>query len=278
MLYLFLISLGLSVVATLLLDYAAHGILNEDRQFAAVQNPSPTPATFSKAGHCPNCNSRRSWQAFVPIFSFVLTARSCRHCQCLRHWTEVYAPLLFFVGLATMAVVYTMILEDSLYLWWNFALLWCGLLTFALLDLQFMAVDGKITTLYLSLKLLFIVLVTREQAWHKGVSFLVAVGMFYTLLFVYQAVRNREGLGEADPIILGFIAFFVDLQGLPFVILFSALSGVFFGGVSLILARKSLSQTPVPFIPFLALAGLCYQLLHDFGLLKHYTSLFPYLG
>ena len=83
---------------------------------------------------------------------------------------------------------------------------------------------------------------------------------------IYRTARNRMGLGEGDAAVMGLIGFFVGWQGVLPVVGLAALSGLIVGFPVLLLRREPASSTPIPFVPFLAAAGMAVFLVQNLGL------------
>ncbi len=72
---------------------------------------------------------------------------------------------------------------------------------------------------------------------------------------IYGALRNRQGLGQGDAAVLGLIGAFVGWEGVFAVVGLSALLGLLVGVPWMVVGRRGLAA-PLPFVPFLGLAGL----------------------
>lgn len=84
---------------------------------------------------------------------------------------------------------------------------------------------------------------------------LTGAGLLYLVAFAYRELRGRDGLGEGDPAVMGFIGAFVGPSGLLPVLLLSTGLGLILGGGALLFLKKSF-RTALPFVPFLCTAGL----------------------
>ena len=59
---------------------------------------------------------------------------------------------------------------------------------------------------------------------------LVGAGLIYLIGFLYETLRNRQGVGEGDPALFGLVGFWVGWTGLGPVLLIAAVSGILIGG------------------------------------------------
>lgn len=71
----------------------------------------------------------------------------------------------------------------------------------------------------------------------------------------YRVVRGKEGMGQGDFKLLAALGAWLGWQALPAVVLGESLMGVVVG-LTLIVARRAHHDTPLPFGPYLAGAGL----------------------
>ncbi|MEM7433350.1 MAG: A24 family peptidase, partial [Pseudomonadota bacterium] len=84
-----------------------------------------------------------------------------------------------------------------------------------------------------------------------------AIAGYLSLWSVYQVfklVTGKEGMGYGDFKLLAALGAWLGWEALPLIILMSALVGAVFG-ISLIVLRGRDRQLPIPFGPYLAMAG-----------------------
>ncbi len=141
----------------------------------------------------------------------------------------------------------------------------------AWIDRKTMLIDGRLIAFALGLRLLWVSFFAPHQILNSLTGFVTGAGILYFVGFLYVTFRHRQGLGEGDPAVLGLIGLWVGWHGLGAVLLIAALSGIFFGGFSLLIQRKTnqkildILQTPIPFAPFLCLGGLIVYFLQETG-------------
>ncbi|WP_380736344.1 prepilin peptidase [Simiduia curdlanivorans] len=79
-------------------------------------------------------------------------------------------------------------------------------------------------------------------------------GVLWAVFWLFKAVTGKDGMGYGDFKLLAAIGAWLGWQSLPLVILLSSLVGAVIG-ISLIMFRNQDNQTPIPFGPYLAIAG-----------------------
>ena len=78
--------------------------------------------------------------------------------------------------------------------------------------------------------------------------------MLWTVYWVFKLITGKEGMGYGDSKLLAMIGAWGGWQILPFTLLFSSLVGALLGLILLRLSGQRAS-TPIPFGPYMALAG-----------------------
>jgi len=89
----------------------------------------------------------------------------------------------------------------------------------------------------------------------------VAGYLFLWVIFhVFRLLTGREGMGQGDFKLLAALGAWFGVEALPMLLLSASLVGVLIGGTLTLTGRASRGQ-PLPFGPYLALAGLVMLLL-----------------
>jgi len=199
--------------------------------------------------HCPNCQHRlRVWEN-IPILSWLLLRGRCSAC---------HAPISIRYPLieATTAIL-------SLIVIWQLGptaqgmaglvLTW-GLVALAVIDAETQLLPDSITLplLWLGLGLsLFDVFIDSNQA------IIGAICGYLSLWLVVQLFRlatGKEGMGQGDFKLLALFGAWLGWTALPQILLLSTVPGALFG-IAMIVGGRQRRGTPIPFGPFLAIAG-----------------------
>lgn len=134
----------------------------------------------------------------------------------------------------------------------------------AWVDLKTLTVESSLVIMGIFARLGAVWVWEREAFLPMLTGLVVGAGCLYLLGFCYERIRGRTGLGDGDPAVLGMIGAYVGLQGLLPVLLLSAVSGILVGFPALALLKRPWN-TPIPFVPFLSLAGLVVYVAHALG-------------
>lgn len=199
---------------------------------------------------CRSCGHRiRAWEN-VPLLSYLFLRGRCSACGTA---IGIRYPLVEAVtGLLSLLVVLhfgpTPQALAALVLTW-------GLVALTVIDLDHQLLPDEITLPLVWLGLLVNLggLFTDLQSAVIG-----AAAGYLVLWLVFQIFRlltGREGMGYGDFKLLAVFGAFLGWQMLPLVILLSSLVGALVG-IGMVVLRGRDRQVPIPFGPYLAVAGL----------------------
>ena len=205
---------------------------------------------ISPPSTCPNCgHAIRAWEN-IPVLSYLLLRGRCSSC---RSTIGVRYPL---VELATGLLSLLIVLHFGVTLAGAAALL----LTWTLIAMTVIDLDEQLLPDQLTLPMVWVGLLVNINGTFTDLSSAVigAAAGYLSLWLVFQLFRlltGREGMGYGDFKLLAVFGAFLGWQLLPQVILLSSLVGAAVG-ISLVLLRGRDRQVPIPFGPYLAVAGL----------------------
>jgi len=202
------------------------------------------------SSHCPRCNHDIAWYDNIPLLSWFILGRKCRHCSC--HISARYPLLEVLMGMswAWLAFYYGFnpVLLQAIVL---ISLLW--ILT--LIDLETGLLPNALTFPGILAGLLF--------AWWFGAFIDAVIGaiagysVFWLVAKVFLLVTGKEGMGYGDFKLLAMLGAFMGWQALPFIVFVSSFVGAIVGIGYLKLANKD-RHAEIPFGPYLAFAGMVW--------------------
>lgn len=223
--------------------------------FIAAERDEPLPHTRTynlvvPRSACASCGHTLSAAENIPLFSWLWLRGRCRHCGAsvsvryplvealtalLSGWVawhlgsgfEGFAALVLVWSLVAMAFIDidTQLLPDDLTL----PLVWLGLL--------FNLVGGFVSL--------------QEAVIGAAAGYLTLWGVYW----LYRVVAGKEGIGYGDFKLLAALGAWLGWTMLPLIVLLSSLLGAVVG-IALIVMRRHQRGVPIPFGPFLAIAGL----------------------
>ncbi|GAB0060172.1 A24 family peptidase [Pseudomonas syringae] len=198
---------------------------------------------------CPHCAHKiRPWEN-LPVISYLLLRGKCSQCK---------APISKRYPLVelTCAVL-------SAYVAWHFGFDWQAaamlVLSWGLLAMSLIDADHQLLPDSLVLPLLWLGLIVNafglftslnDALWGAVAGYLALWSVFW----LFKLVTGKEGMGYGDFKLLAMLGAWGGWQILPLTILLSSLVGAVLG-VIMMRVRRVESGTPIPFGPYLAIAG-----------------------
>jgi leader peptidase (prepilin peptidase)/N-methyltransferase len=216
---------------------------------------------------CPSCGHKIKAAENIPVLSYLLLGGKCSGCK---------APISM-----RYPVVEALCGALSGYAAWRFGATLAGagalLFVWAMIALAFIDLDTFYLPDDITLPLLWAGLLFSIGAAHTDLKAAVigAAGGYlalWSVFWLYKFATGKEGMGYGDFKLLAAIGAWLGWQMLPLVILLSSLVGAMIGILMMVFARHG-SQTPIPFGPYLAAAGVI-ALFHGQAINKHYLNLF----
>lgn len=199
--------------------------------------------------HCPRCkHTIRPWHN-IPIISYLWLRGKCSYCQA--HISMRY-PLVEFL---------TTIM--SLYVAWRYGVSWqmmsALVCTWILIALTFIDIDHHLLPDQLTLFLLWIglfcslfsIFVPPQDAI---IGAMAGYLIFAIVQLVFGWITGKVGMGQGDYKLLAALGAFAGWQLLPLIILLASICGIIFTAIQMLI-KGEFKSTPLPFGPYLALAG-----------------------
>ncbi|WP_312910788.1 A24 family peptidase [Stutzerimonas nitrititolerans] len=224
---------------------------SQAREFLELPE-EPVGATFNlflPHSRCPHCDHQiRAWEN-IPLISWLALRGKCSACK---------APISRRYPLIELACGVL-----SGYVAWHFGFSWQAgamlLLTWGLLAMSMIDVDHQLLPDSLVLPLLWLGLIVNsfglfasleDALWGAVVGYLA----LWSVYWLFKLVTGKEGMGYGDFKLLAMLGAWGGWQVLPLTILLSSVVGAVLGTVMLRM-QKAESGTPIPFGPYLAIAG-----------------------
>ncbi len=198
---------------------------------------------------CPHCGHMVSARDNIPVLSYLLLRGRCRACGA--HISLRYPAVEILTAVLTVVT--------ALHFGFTWQGLFAVLLTWTLIALSFVDFDKQLLPdsitlpwLWLGLLLSLFGIYTDSHA-----SIVGAVAGYLSLWLIYHLFRlltGKEGMGYGDFKLFALFGAWLGWQSLPLIILLSSAVGAIIG-LSLIVFRGRDRNIPIPFGPYLAIAG-----------------------
>jgi leader peptidase (prepilin peptidase)/N-methyltransferase len=259
----------LNVVAYRLPIMMARGWRRECREYLELE-PEAEPSAFNlmvPRSACPSCDKQISGWGNIPVLSWLFLRGRCGNCKTrisiqyplVELMTAVLSLLVAMKFGATMQTVFAL-----LFTW--------ALISLALIDLHTTLLPDSITLPLMWLGLV-ISLVPVFVDSHQAI--IGAAAGYMVLWVVFQAFRlitGKEGMGFGDFKLLAALGAWLGWMKLPLIILLSSLTGAVVGIMMMVLLKHRRDK-PIPFGPYLAVAGWVALMWGD-QIITVYTSQF----
>jgi leader peptidase (prepilin peptidase)/N-methyltransferase len=224
---------------------------NDCLEYLELENDAPI-AVFNlalPASGCPHCQTKILARHNIPVLSYLWLRGKCANCR---------APIS-----ARYPVVELLTAFLSMIVAWHFGF---GeqaavglLLTWVLIALSLIDLDTQLLPDVIVLPMLWVGLIVslRPIFADSSASIIGATCGYLALWSVYHGFKlftGKEGMGFGDFKLLAMLGAWLGWQYLGLIILLSSIVGTFIG-ITLISLNKQNRETPIPFGPYLAIAG-----------------------
>jgi len=234
-----------------------------------LDQPSPVqePISLSHPGsHCPGCGAAiKPWQN-IPVISWLVLRGRCA--QCGMGISVRYPAVELITGVLSGLVA------------WHFgfgiealsalALIWMLVaLTGIDIDTQLLPDSITLPLLWLGLAVNLFAVWTPLSSAVMGA--MLGYGSLWSVYWIFKLVTGKEGMGYGDFKLLGALGAWFGWQAVPLMILLSSFVGAALG-IAILLSKRQGRDTPMPFGPYLAGAGLLTLFFGD-TLIAEYLQL-----
>lgn len=229
------------------------GWRRDSAEILGQPEPNEEPLSLAFPGsRCPACGSDiKPWQN-IPVISFLALRGRCANCGTS---ISVRYPIVE----ATTAAIW---IASGISFGVSYALLGAMILTAVLICLTAIDLDTQLLPDSLTLPLIWIGLLLNLSGTYTTLESAVlgAVAGYLSLWSVYwgfKLLTGKEGMGYGDFKLLAALGAWFGIGAIPTLILASSLVGAVVG-ILLIVTGNQGRDTPMPFGPFLAGAGLLH--------------------
>jgi len=223
-------------------------------QCADLRGETPSTATAltlaRPRSRCPSCGHQITALENIPIISYLLLRGRCSSCG-----TSI-SPRYPMVEAVTGLL--------SAYAVWHFGptlqgagallLIW-ALIALTGIDFDTQLLPDSITLPLLWLGLGFNLTGTYVDLFSAVIGAMIGYLTLWSVFWLFKLATGKEGMGFGDFKLLAALGAWLGWQMLPAIILLSSIVGAAVG-ISLIVATRHGRNTPIPFGPYLAAAGV----------------------
>jgi len=199
--------------------------------------------------HCPSCHNQLTILQNIPIISFIILQGKCKHCNTNIAWQYPIVELLSMTLCVLVAWRFGFSLQTL-----AGCLLTYTLLVQAVIDYQHTFIPDEITLTMLWLGLLASLIPIFASSNVSIIGASCGYLFLWSIFWLFKLITGKDGMGYGDFKLLAMLGAWLGWQLLPLIIVLSATLGTIVG-IGLIAFTKHQRSTPIPFGPYLAIAG-----------------------
>ena len=223
-------------------------------EYLDISDSEPDAATAqlglaTPASSCPHCgHAIRAWEN-IPVISYLLLRGRCSACAAsisLQYPLIEIATALLSVVVAYTFGVSVQTLAALVFTWMLIAL--------TMIDIHKQLLPDSLTLPLLWLGLLFALFGTFAPLQDCVIGAIAGYGVLWLVFQLFRLVTGKEGMGFGDFKLLAALGAWAGWMMLPQIVLVSSVIGAIVG-ITMLITGRTRTQQPIPFGPYLALAG-----------------------
>lgn len=213
-----------------------------------VYDPPP-PGIVVERSHCPHCKTQLTWYENIPVFSWLALRGRCRTCKAPISAQYPAVELLTMLAFLASVAVFG-------FGWQGFgAIVFSGMLiAMSGIDLRTQYLPDVLTLPLMWLGLIAAIDNLYMPAKPALLGAMAGYLSLWSVWWVFKQLTGKEGMGHGDFKLLAAIGAWVGLKGILPTILLSSVVGAIVGSIWLAMKGRD-RATPIPFGPYLAVAG-----------------------
>ena len=203
----------------------------------------------SPRSHCPKCKTPVKFYDNIPVISYILLKSRCRSCK-----TPISAQYPIVELLSCILPIIIVYLHGFSIISLILCFLTLILICQSFIDFNHQIIPDELTLPVLWLGLIINtqgIIVSLEQAVLGAACGYIALWGFYQL---FKLATGKEGLGYGDFKLLAMFGAWFGYDVLPMIVIISSVIGAVVG-IFMIIFLKHDKSKPIPFGPYIALAG-----------------------
>jgi leader peptidase (prepilin peptidase)/N-methyltransferase len=216
---------------------------------APHEDERPKISLATPASSCPHCgHSIRAWEN-IPLISYLILGGKCASCK---------APIsMQYPAIEAVTAILSLIVA------WQFGvsmqtagglLFTWMLIALTMIDVHKQLLPDTITLPLLWLGLILALFDTYTSLQASVIGAIAGYLVLWTVFQTFKLVTGKEGMGFGDFKLLAAMGAWIGWEMLPQIILVSSVVGAITGSIMLV-TGKTRTHQPIPFGPYLAIAG-----------------------
>ena len=222
------------------------------REFLEIETTEQPEEKFSlavPASTCPHCAHKiRIWEN-IPLISYFALGGKCSACKTpisIQYPTIEAVTAIMSVAVAWKFGVTVQTAGALLFTW--------TLIALTMIDVHKQLLPDNLTLPLLWLGLMFALFDTYTSLYTSVIGAMAGYLVLWTVFQIFKLVTGKEGMGFGDFKLLAALGAWMGWTMLPQIVLLSSVVGAIAGSIMLVIG-KTRRQQPIPFGPYLAVAG-----------------------
>ena len=203
----------------------------------------------SPRSRCPHCHKLITAIYNIPVISYLFLMGKCRHCK--SKISPRYPVIELLTGILTGFIAWHF--GYSLQTFFALIFTW-SLICLSMIDFDHHLLPDDITLPVLWIGLACNIFNMFASIHSSLVGAIVGYGILWIIFISFKLITGKEGMGYGDFKLLAMLGAWLGWELLPLIILLSSMLGAVVG-VTLIITGKQGRDKPIPFGPYLAIAG-----------------------
>lgn len=199
--------------------------------------------------HCPKCHAPvKAWQN-IPVISYLLLKGQCASCGTQIGLRYPVVELVTAVMSAMLLLVFP----------WGWQLAAMLVFTWLLVSMSVIDIDHQILPDGMTLGLMWLGLLVNTQGLFVDLESAVlgaacGYGSLWSVFWLFKLATGKDGMGYGDFKLLAALGAWLGVTALPLIILLSSIVGAVVGIAGILIMGRD-KNLPIPFGPYLAMAG-----------------------
>ncbi len=215
--------------------------------------------------HCPSCDHKIRALENVPIISYLFLRGKCSQCSTKISLQYPFVELL--TAILTTIVVWKygfsfQSLGAVIFTWY--------LISLSGIDIKTQLLPDNMTLPLLWLGIVFNIFNTYTDLTSSVLGAIFGYLSLWLVFHIFKLVTSKEGMGYGDFKLLAALGAWLGWQSLALIILLSSAAGAIIG-IIMIVTKLQERSNPIPFGPYLAVAGWI-AMLYGNQLMEFYLS------
>lgn len=199
--------------------------------------------------HCPQCKKTLKPWHNIPLISYLVLRGRCAYCFGKISFRYPLVELLSCLASVYVALHFGFTWQTAAALFFSWILI-----ALIFIDLDHQLLPDQLTLLLLWIGLFASIFSLFTSSENAIIGAIAGYLIFAVIQILFKFATGKVGMGQGDYKFLAALGAFLGWQQLPVIIILASVSGLIFGLIQMTFKRQ-FKSVPLPFGPYLAVAG-----------------------